>query len=203
MGLMNVGNPSPTSSVARPARIMDPRLIYVAKPPTPRAPLWNPERNRCPPSLPSVCSNCCRTVEESLPVPHKPCTYGPVGNGRPSPSTRVGRRSWTAPLPSPLSKTTPIIFTKDADYGAVGDGPPGRPAERSTSHSTHSLITNDKTPAPSSLQPGDLIYLTTPQGPRYYYGWRLVNDNSANHIPIAQSRSRKRVADCNSRESSI
>lgn len=188
-----------STSLSRPTQIMHPKPIYVAKPPTSYTSLWNSQRGR---SLPSVPSDYRRTVDEPQPVPPKPCTYGSIGDGRPNPSARPGRCPWTTSLILPSSKATSTTSTEDANHGVVGDSPPEQSAEESVSRDTHPSITNGGTSTPLSLQPGDLIYLTTPQGPRYYYGRREVDDNSANYIPMGRLPVAKGVVGYGSHEPS-
>ena len=174
---------------------MDSKPIYVAKPPTVyTAPLWDFQRGWASPLLSSMGSEGSRTVEQSLPVPPKPCIYGSIGDGRPNPTVRAKSCRWTVSLPPSSPKGTSVILPEDTDYGAVGDGRPKPPAERFVSY-IRSLIPDAEKPAPSSLQPGELIYLTTPRGPRYYYERRLVTENLTNYIPSIQSRRRRSVAD--------
>jgi hypothetical protein len=180
---------------------MDSKPIYVAKPPPVyTAPLWDFERGGPSPLLPSMCLEGSRTVEESLPVPPKPCIYGSIGDGRPNPSIRARRCRWTVSLSQPPSKGTPIIPPEDADYGAVEDERPKTPAEHFASY-IRSLIPDAEISTRPSLQPGDLIYLTTPRGPRYYYERRLVTDNLVNYIPNVQSRRERSRTYSNSNES--
>ena len=169
-------------------RTMDPKPIYVAKPPSIYVvPPWDFERGWFSPLLSSIYSQGSRTVGESLPIPPKPCPYGSVGDGRPNPSIRAKLCRWTVTLPPTLPKGTSVLLPKNTDCGTVGDGRPNPPAEHFASY-MRSLIPDAETPSPSPLQPGDLIYLTTPRGPRYYYERRLVTDNLVNYIPSIQSR---------------
>jgi hypothetical protein len=177
---------------------MDTKPIYVAKPPAMYiAPLWDFERGRSSPVLSSVCSEDPRTVGESSPIPKKPCIYGAVGDGRPNPSISARRRSHTVPLCTFSPKGMPVILPEDTDHGAVGNGRPKPPAEHFASY-IRSLMPDVETPARSSLQPGDLIYLTTPRGPRYYYERRLITDNLVNYIPNTRSRRGRSRTDSNS-----
>jgi len=181
---------------------MDSKPIYVAKPPTVyTAPLWDFQRGWASPLLSSMGSEGSRTVEESLPVPRRPCIYGSVGDGRPNPSVRAECR-WTTYLPPSSPKGTSVILPEDTEYGAVGEGRPKPPAERFASH-IRSLIPDAETPAPSSLRPGELIYLTTPRGPRYYYERRLVTENLLNYLPSIKSRRKRSVTDPHSRDTTI
>lgn len=173
---------------------MYPNLIYVAKPPIPHTSLWSLERGRFPPSLPPVCSNCCRIVERSPSTPYKSCAYGSVGDGRPNPSVYATPCPQTTPLPSPSSGATSMIFTQGARHEIARGGPLERPVKQSTSRNTCSSISTNEiptlTPTPTPLRPGELIYLATPQGSRYCYAGRLANDNSTDYIPTTQSRRR-------------
>jgi len=174
---------------------MDPKPIYVAKPPTVYTPpLWDFQKGWSSPLLSSMGSEGSRTVEESLPVPPKPCIYGSVGDGRPNPSIRAKWCRWTVSLPPSSPKGTSIILPEDTDYGAVGDGRPKPPAEHFASY-IRSLIPDAETSTIPSLKPGDLIYLTTPQGPRYYYERRLVTENLVNYIPSIRSRRERSIAE--------
>ena len=189
MAPTDVTNPPypPPTLLSQTAWMMSSKPIYVAKPPNIYiTPLWDFERGWSSPLL-SACSPGSRTVEESLPVPSKPCPYGSVGDGRPNPNIRARRCRWTVTLPPSSPKGTSIILPGDMDYGNVGAGRPKPPAEHFATY-IRSLIPDHETPTPSPLQPGDLIYLTTPRGPRYYYERRLVTDNLVNYIPCIQSR---------------
>ena len=201
---MNVASPPPPATpLQQPARVMDSKPIYVAKPPSVYiVPLWDFERGWSSPLLSSIPSQGSRTVEESLPVLPMPCPYGSVGDGRPNPSIRAKSRRWTVSLPPSSSKGTSVITPEDADYGAVGDGRPRPPAEKFASY-IRSLIPDAEASTPPSLQPGDLIYLTTPRGPRYYYERRLVTDNLLNYIPNVQSRRDRSLTDSNSNDSRV
>ena len=175
--------------------MMDSKTIYVAKPPAVyTAPLWDLQRGWAFPLLSSMGSEGSRTVEESLPTPPKPCAYGSVGDGRPNPNVRAKSCRWTISLPPSSPKGTSVILPEDTEYGAVGDGRPKPPPEHFASY-IRSLIPDTETHPTSSLQPGDLIYLTTPRGPRYYYERRLVTENLMNYIPSAQSRRERSVID--------
>ena len=179
--------PFPFSS-SLPLQTMHPNLIYVAKPPTAYTSLWNIERGRLSPSLPPVCSGCYQTMEGPLPTPYKSCAYGSVGDGRPNPSIcATPCPLGITPLPLP-SRATSMIFTHGARHEIPRGGPPERLAKQSAPRNTYSSISTNEIPTPIPLRPGELIYLATPQGPRYCYGGRLVKDNSADHIPTTQSR---------------
>jgi len=197
----NVSNPSPATPTWRTVRTMDSKPIYVAKPPTVyTAPLWDFQRGWASPLLSSVDSEVPRTMEESLPVPPKPCIYGSVGDGRPNPSVRAKWCRWTTSLPPSSSKGASVILPEDTEHGAVGDERPKPPAERFASY-IRSLIPDVETPTASSLQPGDLIYLTTPRGPRYYYERRLVTETLVSYIPSVKSRRERSVTDPHSSDS--
>ena len=191
----------PATSTSRIVRTMDSKPIYVAKPPTVYiAPLWDFEGGRSYPLLSVRCEGP-RTVEESLPLPKKPCVYGAVGDGRPNPNIRARQCPRTVSFSTP-PKGASIVLPEDADCGADGNGRPKLPAERFASY-IHSLMPDAEISTRRSLQPGDLIYLTTPRGPRYYYERRLVTDNLVNYIPSVRSRRGRFSTDSDSNNSPV